>query len=93
MWRRSTLDTARVQDAAEVLSPDCHATTTDGIAIFKENQKLMRGVFSEVLQTNRGKKYARDHEGDYNAQSVHEKLITFCTKSTKSCANASNALS
>ena len=53
----------------------------------------MRGVFSEVLQTNRGKKYARDHEGDYNAQSVHEKLITFCTKSTKSCANASNALS
>ena len=38
-------------------------------------------------------KYVREHEGDYNAQSLHHKLNSFYTESTNSLVSASNRLS
>ena len=35
-WRRKTLATARAQDIAEVLNPDCHHVTADDVNLFKE---------------------------------------------------------
>ena len=89
----NTLDTARAQDVAEVLNPDYRAVTGDDVALFKEKQKFMHAVFDKTLQTDRGKKYVREHEGDYNAQHVCQKLSAFYTKSTNARVSASTTLS
>ena len=67
------LSTARVQDAAEALNSDYRADTADYVNVFKEKQKFMCAVFAQMLQTYRRKKYAREHESDYNTQSAHQK--------------------
>ena len=46
-----------------------------------------------MLQTDRGKKYVREHEADFNAQEVYKKLVNYCTTSTKASMNAADTLS
>ena len=67
--------------------------TSDDVNMFKENQKLMNDVFYKTLQTGRGKTHAREHEGDYNIQSVCQKLNSFYTESTNAHVRAFTALS
>ena len=57
-----------------MLNPDCRPLTADDVNLFKENQKSMCAVFDKTLQTDLGKKHARQNEGYYNAQSVFQKL-------------------
>ena len=76
-----------------MLNSDYHAVTADGIDLFKHKQSFIQAAFDKVLKTNRGKTYVREYEGDYNAQSVHQKLITFYNKSTNSRVSASITLS
>ena len=65
-----------------MLNPYYRPVTSDDVNIFNENKKFTHSVFDEKLQTDRGKKNSREHEGDYNAQSVCQKLNSFCTEST-----------
>ena len=53
----------------------------------------MHSVFDKVLQTNKGEKHARECESDFNVQEIYEKLVDFCTKSTKARVNAADILS
>ena len=52
----------------------------------------MNDDIDKTLQTDRGKKHARNHEEDYIVQSMHQKMNYFCTKSTNTRISASNAL-
>ena len=92
-WRRSTLAVARAQDVEEVLNHDYIPLTDPEIDLFTEKKKFMYSVFTSVLQTDRGKKYVREHEADFNAQAVYKKLVDFYTTSTKASINAADTLS
>ena len=67
--------------------------TVNNKDIFTKKQKFMYSVFMKVLLTDRGKRYVREHEVDFDAQKVYEKLSTFCTDSTAARVNASDLLS
>ena len=67
--------------------------TTDDKNLLKEKHKFICAVFDEKLQTNRGKKYVREYEGCYNAQSLCQKLNSFCNESTNASVRASTELS
>ena len=66
-WKRSTLAIARAQDAEDVLNPDHSPATDPEIELFTKKKKFMCSVFAASLQTDRGKKYVREHEADFNA--------------------------
>ena len=53
----------------------------------------MCSVFDTVLLTDKGKAIVREHEDDFDAQSVYEKLKEYCTKSAKASLEASKLLS
>ena len=73
-WRRNTLATARAQDVDNVLDPGCAPSTQEKKILFSEKLKFMHSVFSTTLQTDRGKKFVREYEGDFDAQMVYTKL-------------------
>ena len=52
----------------------------------------MHAVFDKKLQTDRGKKYVREHEKDYDEQSVNLKLNSFYTESNNARVSASTTL-
>ena len=52
----------------------------------------MNAVFDTTLQTDRRKKHAREHENDYDDQSVHQNLNSFCIESTNDRVSASTTL-
>ena len=52
----------------------------------------MCSVFDKILHTDIGKKHVREHEHEFNSQEIHNKLVTFYTKSTKARANATEIL-
>ena len=82
-----------MQDVDEVFNHQHVPQTDDGKTLFREKQKLMHSAFTSTLLTNRGKKHAREHELDFNAQSVYEKLANFYTDSTVSRVNECDLLS
>ena len=53
----------------------------------------MCSVFASALRTDIGKKYAREHESDYDAQEVYKKVVDFYATSTKASMNAADILS
>ena len=48
-WSKKTLDTARAQDIAEVLSTECSPLTPDKVLLFEEKNKLMCSIFATTL--------------------------------------------
>ena len=92
-WRRSTLAIARAQDAGDVLDDDYSPLSDPENDLFTEKKKFMHSVFASALQTDIGKKYVREHESDYDAQEVYEKVVDFYTTSTKASVNAADILS
>ena len=53
----------------------------------------MHVFFDKTLQSDRGKKHMREHEGDYSAQSFYQKLNSFYTGSFNALVSTSTALS
>ena len=53
----------------------------------------MCSIFSSTLQTNRGKKFVREHEDDFEAQAVYKKLHGLHTMSIGAQVSASDMLS
>ena len=92
-WCRNTLATARAHDVAEVVNPDYLPVTADYVNLFKEKHKFMHAIFDKMSQTDRGKKHAREHKGDHNAQSLCLKMNSFCNESTNARVSSSTTLS
>ena len=53
----------------------------------------MCSIFSTTLQTDRGKKFVREYEGDFDAQMVYAKLHKYYTASVGARISASDMLS
>ena len=51
----------------------------------------MHSIVASILLTDRGKKYVREHEIDFNVQKVYKKLVNFYANSTAARVNASNS--
>lgn len=50
--------------------------TDDEKALFQEKQKYMYAVLEKIVCTDRGKAIIREHESDFDAQSVYRKLLS-----------------
>ena len=75
-------------------TPECvRHVTKEEEELFDEKKRLMRSVFDRVLKTDKGKFFVRQHEDDYDAQEVFEKLMDHCTSSAKAALEASKLLS
>ena len=61
----------------KVLDPYYTPLPQEHINTFSEKQKFMHFVFSASLQTDRGKKFVREHEGNFDAQTVYKKIMDF----------------
>lgn len=92
-WRRHTLAQARAQDVADVLNESYVPVGTEEADLFEEKQKYMHSMFDTVLLTDKGKAIVREHEDDFDAQTVYKKLKEYCIKSTKASLEASKLLS
>ena len=54
----------------KVLDPHYTHLTQEDMNLSSEKQKFMHSIFSATLQTDRGKKFVREHEDDFDAQMV-----------------------
>ncbi len=91
-WHRSFNTQAHAQDVQNVLNPKYKPTTPELIDLFKEQQKYVYAVLEKCLLTDRGKKIVREHESDYDAQKVYDKIKQHHMESTKARTNASKLL-
>ena len=92
-WRRNTIATARAQDMDKVLDPDCATLTQEEMSLFSETQKFIQSVFSTTLQTDRGKKFVREYEEDFDAQMVWKTSHKFYKTFAGAQVSASDMLS
>ena len=53
----------------------------------------MYSIFERVLKTSKRKSFVRQHEIDYDTQSVFSKLVDYITNSTKATFEASKSYS
>ena len=89
----NSLATSRAQDVHNVLDTNHTPLIQDDVNLFNEKQKFMHSVFSTTLQTDRGNKFVREHEDDFDAQTVYKKLHGFYTTSVGARVSASDMLS
>lgn len=74
-----------------MLDPQYQPATSDDVVLFIEKLKIMHSIVASILLTDRGKKYVREHEIDFNVQKVYKKLVNFYANSTAARVNASNS--
>ena len=93
IWHRSFKTQATAQAVSEVLDETYIPTTPDDIALFQEKQKYLYAVLESKVLTDRGKALIRDHEHDFDAQTVYQKLKAYHLQSTKAKMESSVILS
>ena len=91
-YRRSVVSIANAQGVEDVLDSTFAPTDADAIALFVEQKKYMYDVFHQSLETDQGKAIVREHEDDFDAQKVWQKVFTHYTTSTKATLSAGNIL-
>ena len=77
----------------DVLDPYHIRLTQEDENLFNEKQKFMHFVFSTTLKTDRGKKFVRENEDDFDAKIVCKKLHGFYTTSVGARVSESGMLS
>ena len=92
-WHRSFSNQARAQDLSHVLDPNYKPTTTEDKDLFLEKQKFLYAVLESKVLTDRGKAIIREHEADFDAQAVYQKLSEHHLRSTKAMIDSSSILS
>ena len=75
-----------------VLNRNCVPRTEEDANLFREKKKFIHSVFSTSLQMDRGNKFVREYEYDFDAQALYSKLHDFYTKSVRARVNASDIL-
>jgi hypothetical protein len=93
VWHHSFNTLAVAQDVADVLDEMYVPITVDDIAHFSERQKFVYAVLESKVQNNRGKANICDHEHDFDAQKVYNKLTNDHLKSSKTKIESSVILS
>jgi hypothetical protein len=83
VWHQSFNTQATAQAVSEVLDDSYVPTTSDDIALFQEKQKYLYAVLESRVLTDRGKAFIRDHEHDFDAKKVYQKLKAYLLRSTK----------
>ena len=89
IWYRSFNTQAAAQDVAEVLDESYVPITADDIALFAEKQKYVYAVLKSKVSTDRGKSIISEHDHDFDAQKVYQKLKEYHLTSTKAEASSS----
>ena len=92
-WHRSFETQARAQDVYNVLDAHYKPNTQEEKELFMEQKKYVYAVLESKLLTDVGKSLVREHEKDFDAQSVYIKLQAHHLKSTKAMINSSKILS
>ena len=92
VWHRSFATQARAQDVADVLDESYTPTSAEDIALFTEKQKYLYAVLESKVLTDRGKAIVREHEHDFDAQTVYKQLQAHHLKSTKAQIESSTIL-
>ena len=92
-WHRSFNTQAMAQDVSDVLNETYVPVSLDDIALFAEKQKYVYAVLESKVLTDRGKSIIRDHEHDFDAQKVYQKIKSYHLKSTKAKMESSVILS
>ena len=77
----------------EILNLTYVPETPEQKELFNEKQKYMYAILEQKVITDRGKGFVRDHENDYDAQKVYQKLVDHHLKSTKAMIDLSSILS
>jgi hypothetical protein len=93
IWHPSFKTQATAQAVSEVLDDSYVPIAPDDIALFQEKQKNLYAVLESNVLTNRGKTLIRDHEHDFDAQKVYQKLKAYHLRSTKAKMESSVILS
>jgi hypothetical protein len=84
---------ARAQDVSQVLDASYEASTDEEKELFTEKQKYVYAVLEAKVLTDRGKAIVREHEDDFDAQKVYQKLKEHHLRSTKAMIESSTILS
>jgi hypothetical protein len=92
-WHRSFNTQAMAQDVSDILDQNYVPQSADDIALFTEKQKFVYAVLESKVLTDRGKSIIRDHEHDFDAQKVYQKIKSYHLKSTKAKIESSVILS
>ena len=92
-WHRSFNTQAMAQDISDVLDENYIPTSADDIALFAEKQKYLYAVLETKVLTDRGKAIIRDHEHDFDAQKVYQRIKKYHLSSTKADMESSVILS
>jgi hypothetical protein len=92
-WHRSFVNQARAQDVSQVLDASYEASTDEEKELFTEKQKYVYAVLEAKVLTDRGKAIVREHEDDFDAQKVYQKLKEHHLRSTKAMIESSTILS
>jgi hypothetical protein len=83
IWPQSFKTQATAQAVSEVLDDSYVPMAPDDIALFQEKQKYLYSVLESKVLTDRGKALIRNHEHDFGAQKVFQKLKAYHLRSTK----------
>lgn len=73
-WQRSTVSTARAQKLDNILDSNYKPVTNEEKQLFDDQQKFLYDVFQRNIQTDQGRAYVREHETDYDAQTIWVKM-------------------
>ena len=92
-WHRSFETQARAQDVYNVLNASYKPMTQEEMDLFVEQQKYVYAVLESKVLTDVGKSFVREHEKDYDAQSVYKKLHDHHLKSTKAMIESGSIIS
>jgi hypothetical protein len=92
-WHRTFANQARAQDVMDVLDPKYKPLSQADKELFDEKQKYVYAILEQKVLTDKGKALVRDHESDYDAQKVYEKLQKHHLSSTKAMMDSSAILS
>ena len=92
-WHRTFYTQARAQDLMEVLDATYVPTTQEEKDLFNEKQKYVYAVLEMKVLTDRGKGFIREHENNYDAQKVYQKILDHHLKSTKAMIDSASILS
>jgi hypothetical protein len=80
-WKLQFESTARYQDLSEVLDPTYKPKTPEERDVFDAKQQYLYAVFVQVLLTDEGKTFVRQHQKDFDAQEIYRSLVEFHSQS------------
>ena len=70
-WNRSVIAQAHAHDISEVFDTNYIPSNEVEANLFQQKQIFAYSVLNKCVMTDQGKSYVREHESDFDAQSVY----------------------